>query len=375
MLAVLRYGVKMNISKRQVKVFALGIVIGVIAVSGATMLRRPSGLFSSPVSEMPKASLQTTQSAPSVSEQFAPCPSQPIAPAAGAKDGRFFLQTDLSGNKSTDAASFMVVGKEAAAAGRPRDAEVAFMMSCRVAEKSKGSGSVEAADAKYQLGWHYEWLARDASSAAQADRSELLRRAESLYSDSLKAYRAAYGDVHEKSQFAADGLASVRQILALGPTTVPAPGAELQPENPAQATEARAAAGPAGSDGQRISKPVQSSQPFRPPQRKVELAQATAPAVSKLQAPIAPQVPRPSFDCAKARSIPEKMICSDAELARLDRDLGRVYARAKSATPDAAAFRRRNNDEWRLREATCRDRECLLRWYAHRRNQLTNGVD
>jgi hypothetical protein len=55
--------------------------------------------------------------------------------------------------------------------------------------------------------------------------------------------------------------------------------------------------------------------------------------------------PGPSFDCAKARSVPEKMICSDAELARLDRKLGRVYARAKTIAADGAAFRRQNSEE------------------------------
>ena len=82
----------------------------------------------------------------------------------------------------------------------------------------------------------------------------------------------------------------------------------------------------------------------------------------------------PSFDCAKARSTVEKMICSDAELTRLDRELGRVYARAKNAAADGAAFRRQNSEEWRRREATCRDRECLLRWYANRHDQLLNSM-
>jgi uncharacterized protein len=69
------------------------------------------------------------------------------------------------------------------------------------------------------------------------------------------------------------------------------------------------------------------------------------------------------------------MICSDAELARLDRELGRLHARAKSAAPDAAAFKRQNDQEWRRREATCRDRECLLQWYGERREQLMGELD
>ena len=68
--------------------------------------------------------------------------------------------------------------------------------------------------------------------------------------------------------------------------------------------------------------------------------------------------------------MPEKLICSDAELVRLDRELGCVYARAKDAAADGAAFRRQNSEAWRKCEVTCWDRECLLRWYANRHDQL-----
>lgn len=68
------------------------------------------------------------------------------------------------------------------------------------------------------------------------------------------------------------------------------------------------------------------------------------------------------------------MMCADAEVARLDRELGRVYAQAKNAATDGAAFGRQTSEEWRRREATCRDRECLLRWYAYRHDQLMNAM-
>ena len=87
-----------------------------------------------------------------------------------------------------------------------------------------------------------------------------------------------------------------------------------------------------------------------------------------------PERVAPSFDCAKARSTSEKMICADPELSRLDRDLGRLHARASSAAPDPAAFKRQSDAQWFQRERTCRDRDCLLRWYAQRREQLTAYV-
>lgn len=70
----------------------------------------------------------------------------------------------------------------------------------------------------------------------------------------------------------------------------------------------------------------------------------------------------------------EKLICSNAELARLDRELGRLYARAKTVAADDAAFGRQTREEWRRRESTCRDRACLLRWYATRHDQLVNSM-
>ena len=252
------------------------------------------------------------------------CPFQPAATVAGRKDGQFVLRSDLSGMTASNIASFLVLGKEAVAAGRPRDAEVAFLMSCRVAAKLKGADSVESADAKYQLGRLYGRLALE-GGAASASNPELRRRAERLYADSLQTYQARYGQSHEKTRFAAQGLAA------------------LQP-----------AARPAGKH---------STPPPGPPRHE-------ATALPAPREPSAPAAPGPSFDCAKARSVPEKMICSDAELSRLDRELGRVYARAKNAAPDGAAFRRQNSDEWRRREATCRDRACLLRWYASRHDQL-----
>ena len=84
---------------------------------------------------------------------------------------------------------------------------------------------------------------------------------------------------------------------------------------------------------------------------------------------------RPSFDCAKARSRTERLICSDSQLAQLDRELGRLHAQARAGARDPAEFKRRGDAEWRRRETTCADRGCLLAWYAHRRAQLLDEID
>nr|MBA2673351.1 hypothetical protein [Ramlibacter sp.] len=77
-----------------------------------------------------------------------------------------------------------------------------------------------------------------------------------------------------------------------------------------------------------------------------------------------------SFDCARARSAAERTICSDPELARADRELGRLHARAKAAAPDPRAFQRRSDAIWSAREANCTSRDCLRQWYAQRRADL-----
>ena len=273
--------------------------------------------------------------------QSAACPLPPAAAAiaAGKKDGQFALQADLSSMAAANIASFIVLGKEAAAAGRPRDAEVAFLMACRVADRLKGGDSVESANAKYQLGWLYARLALEDSASAR--RAELRTRAERLYADSLRTFQAKYGPAHEKTRFAVEGLAALQQ--------------------PPVASTARSS-----SASSSITAPL--------PQPCEVAGQSARAAPPLLQGLSASASPRPSFDCAKARSVPEKLICSDADLARLDRELGRVYARAKNAAADGAAFRRQNSQEWRRREATCRDRECLLRWYANRHDQLINSM-
>ncbi len=324
-------------------IFAGGFALMAAALAVATwMLLGPR---SSPIERKVKAGAAPSLLAPA-SPQSAACLLQPAVVAAGPNDGRFPLQPEVSGLIAADIASFIVIGREAVAAGRPRDAEAAFLMSCRVADKLKGPDSAEFAEAKYELASHYASLARADGSAGKANGAELLRRAELLYSDSAMIYRRVHGDASEKSRNAAEELAAVRQSLAS-----------------AQRLPTIAAA--------QIPAPASLVSPGAPQRLQVELAQSIPPAQQKRSAAMRFNL---SFDCAKARSTTEKMICSDAELARLDRELGRIYARARNSTSDRAAFRRQKDREWQRREATCRDRECLLRWYAQRREQLMTVI-
>ena len=165
------------------------------------------------------------------SGQLVLCPVAPVVPVAGDKDGQLPMQTDVSGLITADIDTFVILAREALASGRARDAEVALLMSCRIADTLKGAASVESADAKYRLGTHYAGLNLREGPAAASNRAELLARAEILYADSLLTYSARFGNDHEKSRLATEHLASVR--LALAQKTQPAPAAPVSPVSPA----------------------------------------------------------------------------------------------------------------------------------------------
>lgn len=78
-----------------------------------------------------------------------------------------------------------------------------------------------------------------------------------------------------------------------------------------------------------------------------------------------------SFDCAKARSIPEYLICHDPDLAAADRELAALFQQAKAAAQDRVAFTERTRKQWNYREKNCTDKACLMAWYAYQTNVLT----
>ncbi|RKR36205.1 hypothetical protein [Paraburkholderia sp. BL17N1] len=79
----------------------------------------------------------------------------------------------------------------------------------------------------------------------------------------------------------------------------------------------------------------------------------------------------PSFDCSKARSDAEHLICSDPELASDDVALASIFVMAKAAVVDQTGFKERVRRQWNYREQNCHDRECLLRWYADQKAALS----
>lgn len=75
------------------------------------------------------------------------------------------------------------------------------------------------------------------------------------------------------------------------------------------------------------------------------------------------------FDCQRAQSKAEKIICADGGLSRLDDQLGAVYAQVQNAAGDGKAEKAMQLAWLRTRNA-CADAACLARAYATRIAEL-----
>jgi hypothetical protein len=83
---------------------------------------------------------------------------------------------------------------------------------------------------------------------------------------------------------------------------------------------------------------------------------------------------KPSFDCKRARSTGEKLICNDPDLSKLDNELALIHRLAKSQTSDVQDFKKQTENAWKWRESNCYDKECLVKWYSDRIYVLKNGL-
>jgi hypothetical protein len=217
--------------------------------------------------------------------------------ARGDGDGQQTLQSNPKGASASEVAALILSGKEAAAAGHMRDAEVAFLNACRNAEVVQGGDGVSLADAMYQLGRHYSNVAM----AGAANKQELLQRAERLYSASLQAYQGRYGASHEKTKFAQQGLAAVQSArggrstpaTAAATATAKAPAAPL----PARPVQARRTVKPVPPAPAVVKAPPEVQvAPVVPAATVAAEPRVTAPAVPESHvatAPPRPVAPRP----------------------------------------------------------------------------------
>ena len=78
-----------------------------------------------------------------------------------------------------------------------------------------------------------------------------------------------------------------------------------------------------------------------------------------------------SFDCAKAQTRVEKMVCADRAIAELDEYLGRYYAAARAEIRGAGACLQSDQAQWlKSTRDACADATCLNSAYLSRLAEL-----
>ena len=99
---------------------------------------------------------------------------------------------------------------------------------------------------------------------------------------------------------------------------------------------------------------------------------STAQPNSETSTPPTDQAPpiQASFDCAKAKSTVDQLICSDADLASRDVELAALYRRAKQRASDPDAVEEEQADWVALKRNACRSVKCLVAVYAQRKREL-----
>ena len=89
---------------------------------------------------------------------------------------------------------------------------------------------------------------------------------------------------------------------------------------------------------------------------------------------ISPIVSAASFNCDKARTTTEKLICTDPSLSKLDEDLNAVYKRAIEVGPDKALVKQSQRDWLKSYDVTgCNNTSCLKDVFAAR-NELLKQI-
>lgn len=77
-----------------------------------------------------------------------------------------------------------------------------------------------------------------------------------------------------------------------------------------------------------------------------------------------------SFDCNKAKTASESIICSNPELSLLDNEYSALFSKATDDTTKTGKVTKDTVAALNWREANCRDKECLQEWYRDRISSL-----
>lgn len=280
----------------------------------------------SPTSQLaPSGVTATSQADGAPSPAASGCGFEPMLAPTSARDGRFSLEA-AAVNEPPSLRGYSAAARDAARQGRLRDSEVALIVACRLAAGKWPAVSVPVADMQSQLAQRY----LEASDVERDDavRAAILERAEGLLEKSLLAYTVVLGSDASKTRMATRRLALLAQLRDrrdrfAGPA---ADGAWLLPEAGALATLGAGAQSAWGG--------------VVPPAAGLGPAETAA------------------------------LIRSDPELTQLEADVARLRAQAANVTRDPDGLRQRSERALAQREAQCRDKPCLLRWYAQRKREL-----
>lgn len=82
-----------------------------------------------------------------------------------------------------------------------------------------------------------------------------------------------------------------------------------------------------------------------------------------------------SFDCKKAKSVTEKLICRNEKLAKMDLELADKVSQARNLIADKKALNQRLRRQWNYREKNCKDEACLLDWFSYQTNILSQIIE
>lgn len=89
----------------------------------------------------------------------------------------------------------------------------------------------------------------------------------------------------------------------------------------------------------------------------------------------APGTGGPSFDCTKASSKQERMICNDRHLAEMDTEMDRLYSELKAKTSDSdKEALKENQQRWLQYRKSCADVRCLTDAYDEKIVELSEAL-
>jgi uncharacterized protein len=316
------------------------------------------------------ASAQPAQSAKAQEQAKAQAEAQAKEAEAQAKAAEAQAKAQQQARAAADAQAKAAAAAQAKAEQQAKAAADAQAKAAAAAQAKAEQQAKAAADAQAK-----------AAAAAQAKAEQ---QAKATADAQAKAAAAAQAKAEQQARAAADAQAKAQQqAKAMADAQARAAAAaqakaeqQARAQADAQAKAEQQARAKAAAEQARAEQQAKATQARAEQQAAAAARAAARPAPQPTPATTTTAArTRPSFDCTRARSPAERTICANEDLARADRELGSLHARAKAAAPDARAFQRRSDAIWAQREASCTDAECLRQWYARRRAELQAAAD